>query len=88
MSLGHFGTGYWNFLRKIQSVESVPCQDSPEIFFPDDFPEPRVRLVATAAAKALCNSCPIKNDCFEYAIESKQRYGIWAGTTPSERSLG
>jgi hypothetical protein len=33
----------------------------------------------------LCGECPIKDKCFTYAIETNQRFGIWAGTTPSER---
>lgn len=86
MSLRQFDQGYWKFLKKIQSAGGVPCEQEPEIFFPEDFPEYQVRQIAIATAKRLCKSCPIKADCLEYAIETNQRYGIWAGTTATDRT--
>ena len=86
MTNGHFDNAYWHFLRLINSVGGVPCEEEPEVFFPEDFPTHQVRQVAIATAKRLCNTCPIKDQCLEFAIETKQRYGIWAGTTGSERS--
>ena len=81
----HFDTAYVNFLREIHAVGGVPCERAPQYFFPDDFPDPELRRVATKIAKRLCGECPIKQKCFTYAIETNQRYGVWAGTTPSER---
>jgi WhiB family redox-sensing transcriptional regulator len=63
----------------------VPCQDSPEIFFPEDFPDKTTRDYVVTLARAFCDSCPIKKECFTYAIEAGERYGIWAGSLPSER---
>lgn len=57
----------------------------PEVFFPEDFPDKNVKDFAILVARNLCNTCPIKNECFMYANETDQRYGIWAGTLPSER---
>lgn len=85
MTNGHFDQGYWAFLKRIQDVGGVPCEKAPEIFYPEDFPNQNVRRIAEAAAKRICNECAIKNDCLAYAIESNQRFGIWAGTLPSER---
>jgi WhiB family redox-sensing transcriptional regulator len=82
---GHFDEGYWKLLRLIQQVGGVACEDSPALFFPDDFTDPAVRASATKAAKALCRSCPIMTDCFEYAVSSHQEHGIWGATSPSER---
>lgn len=86
MTNGHFETAYWTFLRKIQSAGGVACEDNPDIFFPEDFPERQVRQIATAAARSLCRQCPINPDCLKYAIETNQKFGIWAGTTPSDRN--
>jgi WhiB family redox-sensing transcriptional regulator len=36
-------------------------------------------------ARSICNSCPIKEQCLEYAIERKERWGMWGGSTPIER---
>lgn len=85
MTTGHFDRGYWKFLKKIQEAGGVPCEDNGEIFYPEDFPNQNLRKLAEATAKRLCNTCPIKNDCLAYAIESNQRFGIWAGTLPTER---
>jgi WhiB family transcriptional regulator, redox-sensing transcriptional regulator len=66
-------------------VGSTPCMDCPEVFFPEDYTDRHTRSYAINVAKALCDTCPIKNECFTYAHETDQRYGIWAGTLPSER---
>ncbi|WP_043267159.1 WhiB family transcriptional regulator [Streptomyces sp. CT34] len=40
---------------------------------------------AIAEAKSLCGRCPVKKDCFNYAIDNQIRYGIWGGLTDKER---
>ncbi|HET7713815.1 MAG TPA: WhiB family transcriptional regulator [Patescibacteria group bacterium] len=35
-------------------------------------------------ARTFCKSCPVKQDCLNYAILYKE-WGIWAGTTEEER---
>lgn len=40
---------------------------------------------STAYAKAICNTCPIKLQCLQDAIENEY-YGIWGGLTETERS--
>lgn len=37
-------------------------------------------------AKAICASCPVRNDCLEYALTVKERYGIWGGMGQRERT--
>lgn len=51
------------------------------LFFPVDEDDER----ATERAKAICEACPVADDCLEYALESNQRAGIWGGTTERER---
>lgn len=36
-------------------------------------------------AIAICEGCPIRERCREYAIESNQLFGVWGGTIPYER---
>ncbi len=39
------------------------------------------------AARAVCESCPVRRPCLEYAITSSRVLeGIWAGTTEVERT--
>jgi len=54
------------------------AQISPEPFFPE-------RGGSTKDAKKICDLCEVKEECLEYALENKQRYGIWGGK--SERQL-
>ena len=32
----------------------------------------------------MCNTCPVRVECFDYAIEHLV-HGLWAGTTKDER---
>jgi len=73
------------FLGAIEMQGGVACQDIPEIFFPEDYADKQTRDYAIQTAKKLCHACPLKTECFAYAVEADERYGIWAGTLPSER---
>jgi WhiB family redox-sensing transcriptional regulator len=32
-------------------------------------------------ARKFCASCPVVSECLEQALTSRERYGVWAGTT-------
>ena len=38
-------------------------------------------------AKLICDFCPVKALCAEYAILAQESHGIWGATTPAERKL-
>lgn len=42
-----------------------------------------VRIVE--AAKAVCESCPVREACLRYALETNQEAGVWGGTSEEER---
>lgn len=46
-----------------------------------------VRLQRETEAKALCATCPVWQECLEYAIDNDVRDGIWGGRTPVERGI-
>jgi WhiB family redox-sensing transcriptional regulator len=50
----------------------------PEIFFPE-------RGGSSKAARAVCNQCPVRAQCLEYALNNKEQFGIWGGTSERER---
>jgi WhiB family redox-sensing transcriptional regulator len=83
--MGHFDEKHYRLLRAIHEAGGVACEDFPELFYPEDVQDPMKRQLATLIAKRLCNECPIKAECFRYAVESGQKHGIWAGTSPHER---
>lgn len=78
-------TKYFALLKAIHAAKSVPCEDYPNVMYPEEIASSELRAATTKAAKALCQSCPIIEDCFTYAIETNQRYGVWGGTLPHER---
>lgn len=39
----------------------------------------------TSAALRICSTCPVREECLAYALEARERYGIWGGTTERER---
>lgn len=49
-----------------------------EVFYPAN-PEQE------AEALSICAICPVRAQCLEYAIRSRETYGIWGGTTPEQR---
>lgn len=83
--MGNHRQTYRDFSEAIEQNGGAPCQDIPDIFFPEDFPDKQTREYAVRVAKALCAECPLKTQCFAYAIENDERWGIWAGTLPHER---
>ncbi len=50
----------------------------PEIFFPE-------RGGSSKAARAVCRDCPVRMQCLEYALNNKEQFGIWGGTSERER---
>jgi WhiB family redox-sensing transcriptional regulator len=59
------------------------CNESnSELFFPEEYID-QGKLIA---ARDICNACPLVADCLQYAISTPWLDGIWAGTTPRQRS--
>ncbi|MFM7068849.1 MAG: WhiB family transcriptional regulator [Actinomycetes bacterium] len=55
------------------------CADKPpSLFFPSDG-------VGVDVARRVCDGCPVKAQCLEYAIENRIDHGVWGGTSERER---
>jgi WhiB family redox-sensing transcriptional regulator len=37
------------------------------------------------AAKEVCKRCSVRDQCLDYALVAKERYGCWGGLAPIER---
>lgn len=60
------------------------CRDSdPDLFFPAG--ETGLALDQAKAAKAVCQQCPVRAECLEFALVSNQEAGVWGGVTEVER---
>ena len=55
----------------------------PDLFFP-------VAVGAAASpqvtrALRICDGCPVRQACLDFAMRTREPAGIWGGTTPEER---
>lgn len=52
-----------------------------DLWFPEkSTPRPRIKI-----AVEICNACPVRQDCLEFALaEPPEVHGIWAGRTQRE----
>jgi WhiB family transcriptional regulator, redox-sensing transcriptional regulator len=56
------------------------------LFFPPSTQERKDdRERREARAKLICQKCPVKGPCLEYALLIREPYGIWGGLTEAER---
>ena len=63
-----------NFLPQ----DALCAQTDPEIFFPE-------KGGSSKSAKDVCISCPIQNECLQYALKANEHFGIWGGKSERER---
>ncbi|MFB9968090.1 WhiB family transcriptional regulator [Sinosporangium siamense] len=64
-------------------MRQAACRDvDPEIFFPIGSAPSRTQL---ALARHVCSRCPVTEMCLNYALDTGQSAGVWAGTTEQER---
>ncbi|MEU1040666.1 WhiB family transcriptional regulator [Streptomyces sp. NPDC005551] len=64
--------------------ESAACRTAdPDLFFPIGNTGPA--LLQIHEAKAVCQGCPVREECLEWALEAGQTQGVWGGTSEDER---
>jgi len=68
-------------------LDRAACQgmDAPLFFGPDNEPRSE-REIREAKAKAVCQLCPVRVQCLDYALRNSIRYGIWGGLDGEERA--
>ena len=61
--------------------EEAACASYPaEVFFPSS----EVPLESNPA-KAICEGCPVREECLSFALETAQAEGVWGGMDAGER---
>jgi WhiB family transcriptional regulator, redox-sensing transcriptional regulator len=64
--------------------DGAACRDGdPELFFPEGTAGPA--LLQTDQAKRVCQSCPVRTPCLDFAQRHGLGFGIWGGVTGEER---
>ncbi len=66
-------------LQPVEWQAKARCSEvDPEIFFPE-------RGGSSKAARQVCSNCQVRDICLEYALNNKEQFGIWGGTSERER---
>ena len=64
--------------------DRAACNGLPVEWWFSDLKSPEYRR-----ARTICQSCPVRWECLEHAVNRPERYGIWGACGPDERvSLG
>ncbi|RZT26959.1 MULTISPECIES: WhiB family transcriptional regulator [Kribbella] len=62
------------------------CRDvNPELFFSPESERGVRKRAREMVAKSLCGTCPVQPECRQHALAVGEPYGVWGGTTESER---
>lgn len=84
----------WRRLNVALARAEPACRgEDPELFFPTEVPStgPHARLVEgynrtrTRIALRMCTRCPVRIECFEFAMADPELVGVWGGTTDTQR---
>ncbi|NLT26396.1 MAG: WhiB family transcriptional regulator [Microbacteriaceae bacterium] len=59
-------------------ADALCAQTDPEAFFPE-------KGGSTRDAKAICQTCLVRAECLQYALDNDERFGIWGGLSERER---
>ncbi|CAN5767451.1 N/A [soil metagenome] len=66
-------------LQPVEWQSDARCAEvDPEIFFPE-------RGGSSKSARSVCALCSVRLECLEYALNNKEQFGIWGGTSERER---
>jgi WhiB family redox-sensing transcriptional regulator len=58
--------------------QALCAQVDHDAFFPE-------KGGSVRSAKRTCEQCPVKAPCLKYALDNRERFGIWGGVTERER---
>ena len=54
------------------------CMTEPDRWYPE-------KGGTTKEAKKVCQRCPVREPCLDYAMAAGERYGVWGGLSERER---
>lgn len=74
---------YEDLMAAVRVEAPVPCETYPDAFFPEDMG--KAENQARELARSLCQTCPLRLQCLEYALAANEPFGIWGGFTFRER---
>lgn len=67
--------------QKFDWMDDASCKGMTEMFFPEKGDADGT----VEAAKAVCATCSVKDECLEFAVDNSFAYGIWGGMSARQR---
>lgn len=65
--------------------DQAACIGEEDLFYSLEEESKGARRRKEEEAKAICATCPVFAACREFAIETKELYGVWGGMTEADR---
>ena len=76
-----------DFTDVLRTVGETPCVTNPDAFFAEDSETNGIEGEQRRIAKKLCETCPVINECLNYAMTVNEPFGIWGGLTFYQRRV-
>lgn len=73
--------------RRKQATATTWMADAACAHHPDDlwFPTRGAQEEDLALAYAICDTCPVRDECLAYALDQNITFGVWGGKSGAER---
>lgn len=72
-------------LSNYQWQEDAACRSvDPELFFHPDQERGPDKEERTRQAKLVCVNCTVKEECLNFAVDTRQDFGVWGGLDEDE----
>ena len=75
----------WDLEEDWQTKARCRGQDAALFFSPTVLENKDAKHQREARAKSLCAGCPVQADCLDFALYTREPYGIWGGLNELER---
>jgi WhiB family transcriptional regulator, redox-sensing transcriptional regulator len=62
-------------------------EDSGLFFAPSHFETKEEKEARERRAKTICSTCPVRVECLEYSLRTREPHGIWGGLNEAERRM-
>ena len=75
-------------LQNLEAYKDRACKEvDPSVFFPLSATRVDINR-ALKVAGPICDSCVVRQECYDFAVQNNERYGIWGGVAFERNSRG
>ena len=61
------------------------CRGRDDLFFHPHGEREPARSTRENAAVEVCRHCPVRRECLDHALATREPYGVWGGMTEAQR---